>query len=74
MTILTQITGAAIGIGIAFAAVIAPNLGKPEPVLVTCTDAMLVPRPETDATEIYLTCHSTGNAPVRIEVPPIPGQ
>lgn len=74
MAVFTQVVGAAIGIGAVFAVVIAPDLKVGEPVHVTCTDAMLIPRPETDATEIYLTCRTESNEPVQIEVPVIPGQ
>ena len=75
MTILTQITGAIIGVGavVALAAPVILANRDPEPVRVTCTDAMLVPRPETDAIEIFLTCQTSEAEPVLIDVPPIPG-
>lgn len=74
MTLLTWVGGAVIGIGSVYAMVIAPELDREGPVHVTCSNAMLIPRPETDATEIYLTCRTEDDAPVQIEVPAIPGQ
>lgn len=72
--IATKIVGAIVGIGLAFGIVIAPGLAPPEPIVVTCTDVMLIPRPETDATEIFLTCHAAGDAAVELIVPPVGGQ
>ena len=68
MSIFTQVTGAVIGVGVAFGIIIAPELGALESVHIECSGALLIP---TEAGhQVQLFCRS-GDAPIMLSIPEI---
>ena len=72
MAVATQIIGAALGVGAAFAIIIGPELMPVEPIIIECTDAQVMETPDSNLLTINVTRLGGDEIPVILTIPEIP--